>query len=286
MAAISDILLIGPDSEPFNIYAAQSPAPSGGPVTTASTPVNPVTTSFPATAIRGVRPMGTQLMLADGRKYRFALNGAATLVIGNNISSAAVLSTDQDMTPLTGTLPTGFTGGATLNERAITFTHGAATTVINFFAEGYCLVTITPGFADVYKIASHIALASAAAGDQINLWPGNAIRRVLTSSSRISLYQCQYSGVIQTAATITGAPVGVAISAPTAGQFCWLQTRGPAGVLGVGTLTIGSPAVALLSGGTAGAAAPSSASTQPIVGMVLGVEATTQASLLDLRMDG
>ncbi len=275
----SEVILVGPSSEVYNTYAAASPAPGGGPGTSGTPILNTEQTSE---AIRGVRPLGTQLILQDGRKFRFALAGGVTLVVGNVISSAAVLTTDVDMTPLTGT--PNF--GGTVGDRSVSFTHGAATVVLNYFAEGYVLVTITPGFGDVYRISKHLALANATAGDQVFFSPGNAIRRALTSSSRISLAANRYASVIQCAATISGAVVGVAVSAITNAQFGWLQTRGECGVLGVGTLTIGSPGVALLSGGTAGAAAPASAATQPIVGMVLGVEATTQASILDLRIDG
>ena len=290
----SEIILYGPESEPYDVVTpnfsanttARSPAPSGGPVITASTPVNP---QIALPAYRFQYPLGTQLILQDGRKFRYCNAGASTLVVGNVISSAAVITTDQDMTPLTGTLPTGFTGGATVGEKAITFTHGAATTIINFFAEGFVLVTITPGFADTYKVACHIALASAAAGDQVNLWPGHGIRRALTSSSRISLYQHSYGGVIQCAATISGAPVGIAVVAITNAKSGWLQTRGACGVLGTGTLLIGSNAAVVQSGGTAGSVAPHSAGgaeAEGVIGVVQGVEATTQASLIFLQIDG
>ena len=53
-----------------------------------------------------------------------------------------------------------------------------------------------------------------------------------------------------------------------------------------GTMTIGSPAVMLLSGGTAGTPAPASAATQPEVGKVQAVEATGEFSALFLTIDG
>lgn len=270
--------------------AAVAPAPSGGVVTAASTPKFPdlVTPSY-----RFVRPLGTQLVMQDGRKFRYSAAGGTTLVVGNLLQTAAILTTDQDMTPLTGTLPTGFTGGATVGEKAITFTHGAATVVINRFAEGYVFVTITPGFSDTYKIANHIALASAAAGDQVNLWPGHGIRRALTSSSRVSLQAHPNFAVIQFASGgTTGAPIGVAVTAITgasgSGNSGWIQTRGPVAVLVSGTAIAGEGAAA---GVAAGAVGPVNGTygtglAQPLVGVFLAVEATTQAGPVYLTIDG
>lgn len=267
---MAEIILYGPDSEAFNQYAAVSPAPgnngAGGQV-----------------ALRGVRPLGTQLVLQDGRKYRFSLAGGSDLVVGNVITGPASVSTDLDMTPAAGAV----------NDRIITFTHGAATTAINVFAEGYGFITVTPGLADTYKIASHAALQNATAGDIVNLAPGNALRRALTTSSRLSLRRNPYAEVIQSAAnTLTGSPCGVAVAAIVSGQFGWLQTRGPCGVLVIGTVVIGQSAVVPTA--TAGGAGPltltegtpNTGGGVPIIGRVLVVEATTQATLIDLTLDG
>ena len=260
--SLQTLAIYGKESEPYNTYVAHSPAPgdngSGGQV-----------------AQRGEWPMGTQLILQDGRKFRFTLAGGTTLVVGNVITSAAILTTDQDMTPAAGEI----------NDRIITFTHGAATTVINLFAEGFVFVTITPGFADNYRIASHAALRNATAGDILNLAPGQALRRAITTITRISLQRHPYDGVIQAAATtLTGAPVGVAVAAITNAQFGWLQTRGVAVALVAGTAVVGANAVSPT--GTAGAAGPSGASTSVNIGIFLQVEATTQAGPVFLRIDG
>jgi hypothetical protein len=202
----------------FDTYAAVSPAPG---VYTDGT-----------LAQRGRLRLGTQLVLVDGRKYRFALNGGATLVVGDVISTAAIVATDQSMQAT----------AAAVGDRSITFTHGAATSVINRFAEGYATVSLAPGAGQVYPIASHAALTSGGA-DVVYLQAGHAVRVALTTTSDISLLLNAYAMVIQLAATISGAPVGVAVSAPTSGQFCFLQTKGPASVLTEGTVVIGAAAV-------------------------------------------
>ena len=88
------------------------------------------------------------------------------------------------------------------------------------------------------------------------------------------------------ATTIVAIPVGVAVVATPAASFGWLQTRGLCGVRGAASNTKGSPAVMLLTGGTAGAVAPASAATQPQVGVVQMLEGTGEASGIFLTIDG
>ena len=277
----TEVILYGPDSMPFtgintNVAAAVAVAGAVG-------------------VPQGPYALGQQLVLRDGRKFRYCSVGATTLVVGEVISAAVPLSTDQTQSAAASTTVNPYTGVATTNGiggTAIGLTHGAATVIANFFAEGFVWIAVTPGLSDTYKIAAHVALASGAATppDVVNLWPGQSIRRALTdTTSKVSLCQHPYSRVIECAATISNEPVGVAVVALTGasgrGNFGWLQTRGPCGVICTGTMTIGSPAVMLLSGGTAGTPAPASAATQPLVGLVLTVETTGRASLLDLKID-
>jgi len=254
-------VLYGPDSQPYDFAAAVSPAPGTG--------------ADYGIAQRGAWPLGTQLELQDGRKFRYCLAGGTTLVVGNVITAAAIIATDINMTPAAGAI----------GDRLITFSHGAATVVLNYFAEGYAVISVTPGGGDTYKIANHLALRNATAGDIVNLAPGNALRRALTATSRLDLMAHAYAGVIQAAATtLTGAPVGVAVAAITNAQFGWLQTRGLVGVLGAGDLVVGANAVSPT--GTAGAAGPSAASTSVDIGIVQSLAASAAWSSIYLLIDG
>jgi len=257
------VILYGPESEVFNTYLPVSPAPGdngpGGPI-----------------AYRGRLPLGKQLILEDGRKFRFTRHGATTSIPGDVHQSAAILTTDQSMACAAGAV----------GDRIITFTKGGALTVINFFAEGYGIISLDPGQGQCYKIASHAELASGGAGSIINLAPGHAVRVALTTTSDLSLLANPYDGTTIMAATISGIPAGIAVSACVASSFAWLQTRGVAAVRGAASNTIGSPAVMLLTGGTAGAVAPASAATQPSVGFVQMVEGTGEAQGIFLTIDG
>lgn len=264
---MSDPILYGPDSEPYNTYAAVSPAPgdngSGGQI-----------------AQRGRHPLGHQLILVDGRKFRFTLNGGVLLVVGNVIQTAAALATSVDNTAAAGAI----------GDRIITFTHGAATTVVNFFAEGYAVVSVTPGGGDTYKIASHAALRNATAGDVVNLSPGNALRRALTTTSRVDLVRHPYQGVLQVVVTTnSGLPVGVAVSAIAVSEFGWLQTRGACGVLTDSTLIAGNEAV--VPSAAAGAAGPftdteATSNIEIAIGQALAVAASGAHSTIFLTIDG
>ncbi len=259
----ADVIMYGPESEPYNSYAAVSPAPgdngAGGQI-----------------AQRGRNPLGQQLVLQDGRKYRFFLKGAAAANAGDVQQSPIIITTDQSMA----------CAATAVGSRIITYTHGAATTVVNYFAEGYAVISLDPGQGQTFKIASHLAIGSGTAGSIVNLAAGNSVQVALTTTSDLSLMAHPYGDAIVMAATISGAPVGVAVVATPANQFGWLQTRGSCGVLGAASNTIGSPAVMLLTGGTAGAVAPASAATQPQVGFVQMLEGTGEASGIFLTIDG
>jgi hypothetical protein len=260
--------MYGPDSLAYETYDPVSPAPGvpedGGPV-----------------AQRGRWPLATQLVLQDGRKFRFFLNGAVLGVVGDVAQTAVVVTTDVDLTPTTPSTTVNYVGA-----RTISFTHGSGTAVINQYAEGYAVMSLAPGAGHTYRIAGHAALTSGGTGEVVRLAPGHAIREAITTTTDIDLVPNPYAGNIQCAATITGAPVGVYVTATPASDFGWLATRGVCGTLTAGTLTIGSPAVCLLSGGTAGAVAPASAATQPQVGLVQRLAATAEWSSIFLTIDG
>ena len=257
-------VLFGPESEVFNNYAAVSPAPgvagSGGPV-----------------AQLHVHPLGKQLILADGRKYRFAASGASTLTIGSMYCGPVNTASQQNLTAAAGAV----------NDRIATMTTGASSAQ-NVFAEGYLNVSVTPGAGQLYKIASHILMTSGA-GDVVNFAPGVALRVATTTSSKYDLILNVYKGAVIAPATTLASPViGCAVSAATTIRGCWLQTRGIASVLGSGTNIAGTRAVV---GVGAGAVSPETAvaatsALEVTVGTTHFAAATTAWSTIFLTIDG
>lgn len=221
-------------------------------------------------------PLGTQLVLQDGRKYRFASAGGSTLVVGNVIQSAANVANHVDTTAV----------ASAINASSPQTTLGATAATINQYAQGYAVVTTTPDGARTYKIDNHAAVLSAGILTA-NLVSGYAIKAAWTTSSRVSLIKNPFDSVIQEpATTITAGVVGIAQSAPTTTNWGWLQTAGTAAVLQSGTLVLGAPAAAIQ---VAGAAGPLSATiattvTQPVIGRVQQVSAGTW-SVVNLTLD-
>ncbi len=262
-------ILYGPDSEAYELYSVSAPAPGdngpGGPI-----------------AYRGIHPLGKQLVLEDGRKFRFTLAGVL-MVPGDTEQAAAALTTSENLAP---------DADQAVGDRILTFTHGGATTAINFFAEGYATMSVTPGGGDIYRIASHLALTNATSGDVVNLAPGNALRRAITTGgTKIDLTRNPYAGTIEIpGGVLTGAPMGVAVSAIASGGTGWLQTRGACGVLGEGTLLPGTPASvpAANDAGSIGVETPDSdeSDVEVTIGTVMTVAADTKWSTVFLMLDG
>lgn len=160
-------------------------------------------------------PLGTQLIMADGRKFRFA--GAPTLlVVGNVLQAAANVANDVNRAGI----------AAAIGSRAPTLTLGGATTA-NLYAEGYWQNSVTPGGGESYKIDNHLAGTTAVV---FNLQA--ALQTAITTTTRVDLIGNPYWAVIQTPVTThTGAVVGIAASPVAASSYGWIQTAGVGSVL-------------------------------------------------------
>lgn len=221
-------------------------------------------------------PIGTIGILQDGRAYRFAKAGGATLVVGNVLAAQVPLANHVDLTCAATAL------GAT----STTVTLGATAVTKDQYKDGWASISVAPGSGQMYLIGAHAAVDSSGSFT-IPFAAGNVIRgAALTTTSRLDLIPNPYKAVIQApVTTITSAPVGVAVSAPTAGQHCWVQVLGAASVLTSGTLVVGNRAVS--PAGAAGACGPETAvaansKIEITIGRVLRVAATTAWSTIDL----
>jgi hypothetical protein len=217
-------------------------------------------------------PFGTQLILQDGRKYRFC-SAPTLLVVGDVIAMAANVANHVNTTAAANA------AGA----RTLTTTLGATAATLDQYFQGYAGISVAPGSGEVYVFDTTPVVASAGsfAG---TLAAGHAIRTALTTTSRVDLIKNPYDNVIQFPASISGIPVGVACAAVAAAAFGWVQTAGLASVLTEGTVVIGAEVVADTA--TAGACGPATAATETTIGAVRRVAATTAWSDIDLDIDG
>jgi len=242
--------------------------------------------STPSGGNAGRFPAGHSLILPDGREFRFTENDGTVEVAGNVYQGAAPIANATNQA-----VDTARAAGAVV----ISATLGATAAAIDAYAEGYVFINDAAGEGYAHRIKRAIAsgdghaAADASAVLTVNLEAGEAVQVALTTSSEASFNFNRFRGVIispagQSTAALSGVSPGVA----AANQWYWSQVRGMAAVLTHGTVLIGDVAVAsCTSSPVAGAVAASAAieTDGPVVGTVAHVGATTEYSLIDLKID-
>lgn len=217
--------------------------------------------------------IGTYAETADGRGFRYALNGAVDTVPGKVYQGPAEDTTN--LSPSGGLSVSAAAVGAT----QVTLT-SSVTIAANLLAGGYLAVVVTPGAGQLYKIASNTAV-SAAAGCVITL--EDPIRVALTTSSKVDLRKNLYSGIVVAPATMTNSCVGVPVTIVTAAYYGWIQTKGITSCLQTGSGTCGT-ALGVLQGGTIGSLAPAIAGT-PILAYAAGTNITGEYGTVFMVID-
>jgi len=224
--------------------------------------------------------LGQQAQTLDGRKFRFAYNGATLLVPGDVLQAPAPITNHILQTPAVA----GVVGAASLS-----VTLGATAASVNQYQDGVLAIELGTGFGFAYPLKAHGTVASATAtGSTIAFKQGVQLQvAVPTTANSVSFIFSPYGGVVQSPTTLTAQPVGVATAAiPASGtpyatpQFGWIQTGGLAAVTTIGTVVIGSNVMVPTT--TAGGCAPVAAGTTPVIGTVAHVATTTNKSTIML----
>lgn len=225
--------------------------------------------------------LGQRGVTADGRVYRYCLNGAVALVAGNVIQSPATPG-GQLAKAVHTTTPTG------VGSLSINLTCGSSVAA-GFYADGYLVTASGAGQGYVYTIASHAAVSTGATG-VFQLYTEDSVVVAITNTSTVSLIPNKYSGVIQApVTTATGVIVGVAAYAIGITQYGWIQTWGPCAVLGEDTTAIGAPVDGIAS--TAGrvraftgVSSIGTIATEQLVGYLMQANVAAQWVMVDLRI--
>ncbi len=221
--------------------------------------------------------LGQLAQTLDGRQFRFAVNGAALLVPGDCLQSAAPIAGHVLMTPATA----GVVGDTSLNYTTVTTTIWA-----NEYQDGVLSIELGTGFGFAYPLAAHVGFAAGASTTKMPFKRGVTLQvAVPTTANSVSLIFAPTAGVIQSPTTLSGSPVGFAVSAiPASGsagatqQYGWIQVAGLVAATTIGTVVIGSNVMVPTT--TAGGVAPAAADTTPIVGTVTHVATTTNKSTI------
>ena len=234
-------------------------------------------------------PLGTRLVLPDGRVFYYAFSqgaiGAGQLCMmvigaGNHDGDLVVASS------------------ASVGDKSVSVTLGATAAAEDLYANGYIFVndeagTANSGEGHMYKIRQHDAIGSGGTGT-FNLMDGDSIKEAWTAdTTQVGLMANEYQNAeVYDANDIDGPPIGVAPAEVADNSYCWLQTWGPANVLQSGVVgvlgktvvpdpaTDGAVSVAALTEAT-----PNTGADQPVVGVTMLIAPVdTEYGPVDLRI--
>jgi hypothetical protein len=169
--------------------------------------------------------LGELVFANDGTAFRYCKAGATALVAGKLQQSSAEDTALQNLTAV----------AAAIGDLSIVSTT-TVTVTANEYAEGWVLVTVTPGVGRQYKVKGHIAYTTAAPTFAMF----DEVKVALTTTSRLDLVRNAYSAVIVNPSAATSAPNGVAVHPVAISEFGWLQVAGVALILADGTVTVGT----------------------------------------------
>lgn len=218
-----------------------------------------------------VHKIGELAVLPDGRKYRFALNGAVALAPGK-MTQGPVLIADHTNKAVSA--------AATIGSLTVSLTLGGTLVTANQYAEGYLNVNDATGEGYYYKIKSHPA-ADASAVLTVTLYEPIKVALV-ASTSEVSLVSSNFSGSLVAATTLTNTPSGVPNVTVAASTYYWAQTGGACACLIDGTPAAG--AAVSCSNATAGALEAGDL-TLSSVGNMIETGVSTEYKMVNLTLD-
>jgi len=204
----------------------------------------------------------------DGRAFRYCLNGGTAMLAGRLQQRQAEITADQDTTAVAAAI------GATQYVSTTTVTVTA-----NEYANGWAVVTVTPGVGIQYQIKGHAAFSAAAPTFDLI----DPIVVALTTTSRVDLVHNNYSAVVIYPTTATGGPVGVSVHAIAADEYGWLAVAGVNACLSDGASTVGLNANAA-DGSITGAVDDVTHATEAPVGIFMTGVADTEYGPVKLNL--
>lgn len=223
--------------------------------------------------------VGQRAIAEDGTEFRLAYAGGSALVKGNLIQSPAFATAFVDMA-VQAAVATSVAVSPAFSGYPIPVTLGGTSTTSNTqFTGGKLVISVTPGIGQTFTI---IANDIATNGTTCNFYVEEAVQTALTTSSKATVVLNPYNGVIQAPTTLTGIPVGVAVSAIPINNYGWLQTHGLCSTLIQSTPAIG--AAVMPSGTTAGAVTTQTAGNQ-IVGVMAAAGTNGENEPVNLLID-
>ena len=218
--------------------------------------------------------------------YRYAKCGGSAVTKGKLCQQAA--SGSDHIKDL------AVAAAAAVGATTITITNGATTAITaDMFKDGWVYVNDVDGEGQACRIKSNTA-ADTDASCTLTLYSDYALTTALTTDSQVGLRKNRYDSFVVNPTTPTGVPIGVTPRDFTASYYGWLQVSGPAAVLTHGTVVVGKTVVPSISNTPVAGAVespvltegtPNTGANQPVVGWVMSVAASTEYSLIDLKIE-
>ena len=176
-------------------------------------------------------PLGTRMVLQDGRRYVFCEAGGSALATGK-VQQSEVPDDDHDtLAVLSGAQ----------NARVINFTNGSDAIEADLYADGSIVTEAVAGASEGYLLKVDLSHdAQGATGPaEIPLAAGYGLPLALNTSDTITLIKNPYMDVIVAPAPPEALILGIACSPVPIANWGWLQTWGPAAVFVTGSMVIG-----------------------------------------------
>lgn len=185
----------------------------------------------------------------NGKAFRFGLVDPNTaLVMGNMLQGSVIDTTYTNMAVATAVTAAQVTAGTnTLN-----ITNGTATITSQQF-EGGSLSIYTAGtvaIGDEYTILA--VSGTLTTGGSLTVTLDRNLRTAVTTSAKVNMRRSPWSGMLQSATTVTASCAGTALTAAAAATYTFVQTHGVGAALSDGSSILVGSAVAVPSA-TAGA---------------------------------
>jgi len=227
--------------------------------------------------------LGTIMEFPDGREFVFARAGATQLEVARLMQQAVVVSGHE--------VDLAVAVAAAIGDVTVTLTNSTTAITLDEYAQGYLIVNdagADAGDGQYFKIKSHPAESTGSGSIVITLEDEDGLRVALTTNAQCGLRRHPCDDVLVAPTTFTGALVGVTQNVVTAANFCWLQTKRTTSLLTNGTVIVGLHVTR--SATTPGACdvyplnSVDGSGQQPMVGDVESVGATTEFSLVNLKL--
>jgi len=219
--------------------------------------------------------VGQLIAGANGKVFRYALVGSGSnLVMGNALQGSVIDTSYTNMAIGTA---------AAVGDTFLQVTNGTATITSQQF-EGGSISVYTAGtvaIGDEYTITG--VSGTFTTGGALNVYLDRPVRTAFTTSAKVNMRRNPWSGVIQSATTLTASPAGVALTAATLSTYTFVQTHGVGAALSDGSSILVGSAIAQPSA-TAGAVILSAAGLAN-VGYALQAAAAAHAIGVFLQID-